>query len=322
MFGIETVSQTSAVRDDKEAEGIVRVSIPELVKLSDSASSISLQAPTFGARQSGDYLSPFKGRGMEFDEARLYQPGDDIRTLDWRVTARTGKPHTKLFREERERPVFLWVDFRRPMFFATRGCYKSVMAARAASLLAWSANRHGDRVGGLVFSEVAHHETKPRRGKSGVLNLIHQLAQHPAWDGENRLRVESVNMRLPMTRLGRLVRPGSLVFLISDFRGLNRSSELQLIRVARHSETVMLFIYDPLESRLPPPGRYRMSDGQRELLLNSRSGKFAEEYRRRFDEHLDRLRNLSRRYGVRFLSCATNDRLLAVLQSGLRGRRQ
>jgi uncharacterized protein (DUF58 family) len=256
---------------------------------------------------------------MEFDEARPYQPGDDIRSLDWRVTARTGKPHTKLFREERERPVFLWVDFRRSMFFATRGRYKSVVAAQAASLLAWSANGHGDRVGGLVFSEAVHHETKPRRGKAGVLNLIHQLAQHPAWDEGNDPPPGSVDMRLPMTRLARLTRPGSLVFLISDFRGLNRGAELQLVRVARHSETVMLFVYDPLEAGLPPPGRYPMSDGTQELMLNSRDKKFAEEYRRRFEERVDRLRGFARRYGVRFLSCSTSDRLFNVLQSGLGG---
>lgn len=313
------MSQASANRSEREADGVVQVSIPQLVRLSNSASSIPLQPRTIGARQSGDYLSPFKGRGMEFDEARLYQPGDDIRNLDWRVTARTGKPHTKLFREERERPVLLWVDFRRAMFFATRGRYKSVMAAQAASLLAWSANKHGDRVGGLVFSESVHHETKPRRGKAGVLNLIHQLVQHPAWDAQAGPEPDSEDMRLPMTRLGRLARPGSLVFLISDFRGLSHSTELQLIRVARHSETVMLFMYDPLESGLPPPGRYRMSNGARELLLNSHSKKFAEEYRQRFDDHVGRLRSLARRYGVHFLPCSTGDNLLNVLQSGLRG---
>ena len=257
---------------------------------------------------------------MEFDEARPYQPGDDIRSLDWRVTARTGKPHTKLFREERERPVFLWVDFRRPMFFATRGRYKSVVAAEAASLLAWSANKHGDRVGGLVFSESVHHETKPRRGKAGVLNLIQQLVLHPAWDGHAAAAPTAADVRAPMTRLARLARPGSLVFLISDFRGLNRSAELQLLRVARHCETVMLHVYDPLERGLPPPGRYRMSDGARELILNS-GKRYAQAHRERFDQHVDHLRSLARRYGIHFLPCSTNDRLLNVLQSGLGGIR-
>ena len=88
---------------------------------------------------------------MEFDESRLYQPGDDIRNMDWRVTARTGKPHTKLFREERERPVFVWVDYRAPMFFATQGVFKSVFVARMAALIAWNAVQQGDRIGGLIF---------------------------------------------------------------------------------------------------------------------------------------------------------------------------
>ena len=116
---------------------------------------------------------------MEYDESRLYQPGDDIRNIDWRVTARTGKPHTKLFREERERPVHVWVDLRAPMFFATRGKYKAVRAAELASLFAWTACQQGDRIGGIVFSDNSHHELKPQRGKSAVLRLIKFMVEAP-----------------------------------------------------------------------------------------------------------------------------------------------
>ena len=114
----------------KDSPWVIRPSLKELIALSQPAGTVSLLRPTAKALQSGQYLSRFRGRGMEFDEARLYMPGDDVRSLDWRVTARTGRPHTKIFREERERPVFLSVDYRASMFFATRGMYKSAMAAR------------------------------------------------------------------------------------------------------------------------------------------------------------------------------------------------
>ena len=129
----------------------IQIQFNNLIRLSAGARQVNLDHSTIKSKQSGGYLSSTKGRGMEFDEARLYQPGDDIRSIDWRVTARTGKPYTKLFREERERPVFLSVDLRPSMFFATRGVFKSVQAARLASLLAWSALRQGDRIGGQIF---------------------------------------------------------------------------------------------------------------------------------------------------------------------------
>jgi uncharacterized protein (DUF58 family) len=154
------------------ADDIVRVNPATLIGLHRAAGSLPLKSSKIQARFSGNYLATFKGRGMEFDEVRPYQPGDDIRTMDWKVTARTGKPHTKLFREERERPVLLWVDYRKPMFFGTRGSFKSVVAAKTAALLAWSAIQHGDRLGGLIFSEKVHQEIRPHRGKAATLHFI------------------------------------------------------------------------------------------------------------------------------------------------------
>ena len=165
-----------------EADDIVRVKQSTLIKSYSAAKNLPLNSNGIKARLSGNYLSAFKGRGMEFDEARPYQPGDDIRSIDWRVTARTGKTHTKLYREERERPVLLWVDYRRSMFFGTQNYFKSVLAAKTAALLAWSAAQHGDRLGGLIFSENIHQELRPQRGKAGTLHFIKKLCEHPAWD--------------------------------------------------------------------------------------------------------------------------------------------
>ena len=117
-----------------ETNDAVRITVPALVALNRSAAGLSLRSARVRARMSGEYISRFKGRGMEFDESRPYQPGDDVRNLHWRVMARTGKPFTKLFHEERERPVFVWIDLRSRMFFGTRGAYKAVVAARAAAL--------------------------------------------------------------------------------------------------------------------------------------------------------------------------------------------
>jgi uncharacterized protein (DUF58 family) len=309
----------SVVVAEKYSEA-VRVSVQTLVKLSQAGANLPLKSKQILSRQGGDYQSPFKGRGMEYDESRLYQPGDDIRNLDWRVTARTGKPYTKLFREERERPVFVWVDYRAPMFFATRGKYKSVMAAHMASLLAWSAINHGDRIGGIIFSEQIHHEFKPLRGKSGVLHLIKNLSDHPSWDQPPSSGNNIQAGARALMRLRRVARPGSLIFLLSDFRHFDETACSQLVRLSQHNDVAMIFIHDPLEETLPRSGRYRLSNGPREVVIDTYDSQFVDDYSKQFAAHRDKLERLSRTCRINLLMCSTIDDPFQILYQGLCSR--
>jgi uncharacterized protein (DUF58 family) len=164
--------KTEPARLPGGADDLVSVALKSLIDLAKPAANLNLHRLTIRSLQSGGYLSHFKGRGMEFDEARLYQHGDDIRSIDWKVTARTGKTHTKLFREEREKPVFISVDNRPAMQFATRGVFKSVQALKLAALLAWAAHHQGDRIGGQIFSSAGCQELKPQNGKHAVLHFL------------------------------------------------------------------------------------------------------------------------------------------------------
>lgn len=305
-------SDPSSIKTDP-----VRVSLPSLLELRRAARGLGLQSRYIRAHQGGTYLSSFKGLGMEFDEARPYQPGDEVRHLDWRVTARTGKPHTKLFREERERPVLLWVDYRASMFFATRGMFKAVLAARTASLLAWSAKHHGDRVGGIIFSGRVHKEFKPRRGQAGVMQLIGALTEHPAWNHRAAFDTEKDCAKQAFQRLQRVARPGSLIFLISDFRHWDDGTQSHLAYMSHHCDIVMFMIHDPLERYLPPAGRYRLSDGQRDIHLDTSDQEFRRRYTRRFKERQRRLQAQARLHGFQFLSCSTTEDPLDVLKQGL-----
>ncbi len=278
---------------------------------------LALKSRFIRAYQGGTYLSAFKGMGMEFDEARPYQPGDEVRHLNWRVTARTGRPHTKLFREERERPVLLWVDYRANMFFATQGAFKAVLAARAAALLAWSAKHHGDRVGSIIFSEQVHKELKPCRGHAGVMHLIRALTKHPAWRESTPLGTRNGSVQQAFLRLQRVARPGSLVFLISDFRHFDENIQSQLAHLSRHCDIVMLAIHDPLERHLPPAGRYRLSDGRRDIDLDTSDHSFRRHYAQRFKEHQRRLQTQARQHRFHLLSCSTTEDPLEVLKHGL-----
>ena len=294
-------------------DNAVRVNLSRLILLSQSAGGLKLRHAKISAAQGGNYLSSYKGRGMEFDETRLYTPGDDTRHIDWRVTARTGKTHTKLFREERERPVFLSVDARAPMFFATRGVFKYVQAAHLAALTAWSAQGHGDRIGGQVFTESGGVELKPEHGRRAVLHLFQKLVEAAPSSGQNA----NSGLDQALARLVQHARPGSLVFVFSDFRGLGTSGEFSLLRLRRHCDVTLVFLYDPLEGQLPTSGRYRFAHGDRELSLDA-SLAAANVHASRFAQRLESLTQIARQNRMRFIPCLTTDDPLAVLRESLR----
>jgi len=299
---------------------VVHVSLNSLIALHHAAESLSLKPSRIRALGGGNHYSPFKGRGMEFDEVRAYMPGDDVRTLDWRVTARTGRPHTKLYREERERPVLLCVDMRSTMFFATKGAFKAVRAAQAAALLGWCAVHQGERLGGLVFSEQAHIELRPRRGKPSLLHLLQKLSTHPAWQNHSLVDVPktaSFVLNQVLTRLRSVAQPGSLIVLFSDFGGLDAHGQAQLGQLARHNELMLIDIHDPMEKELPPPGQYRLSDGKNFMTLFASDARLRNEYRTRFTQQQEALKNLCRRYRMKLLHLDTTDNPLSILQQNL-----
>ncbi len=297
-----------------------RITTAGLIALSQKSRGLSLKSGMISAVQAGDYQSAFKGRGMEYDESRLYQAGDDIRNIDWRVTARTGKAHTKLFCEERERPVHIWVDFRAPMFFATRGKFKAVIAAELACLFAWTANRQSDRVGGVVFSDSVHHELKPQRGKSAVLRLIKHMVEHPAWQQNDVNEDEQQGMLHSLINLRRMTRPGSLVILLSDFRGFDEESRSHLIRLRQHNELIMVHVYDWLEAFLPPSGNYRIRNGEQELVFDTNNKKLVANHTDKFKAHQDYLLKTARSCHANFLTCRTEDQPDKIIKEGLRPR--
>ncbi|GAC15252.1 DUF58 domain-containing protein [Aliiglaciecola lipolytica] len=255
------------------ADGVA-LNIKQLLYYQKKTSLLNL-APrkTIQSKLAGSYLAKTKGRGMEFDEARHYQPGDDIRAIDWRVTARSGKTHTKLYREEKERPIFILADLSPNMHFGTQLLYKSVQAAHLASLIAWSAKNRGDRIGGLVFNQHQHREFKPLTRQKAVLGFLHGLIEvHQP----NDLYPGNFQFSDACARLRRLVHPGSLVFVLSDFQHLNEAAKQHLSRISRHSEVIAYSITDPFEHELPKVSGFQaveVTDGfeQQTLMLGEKT---------------------------------------------------
>ncbi len=300
----------------------VSVSQAGLIRLNGPARAIALNVLRVSSLQTGAYVSHFRGRGMEFDESRPYQPGDDPRSIDWRVTARSTTAYTKLFREERERPVLVVVDLRANMHFATRGCFKSVNASRAAALLSWAAHHRGDRLGGLIFGDTVHRELKPRLGRQAALRFVHQLADHPDWETRARDVNDDGEVQLTkaMAALRRVTRPGSLVVILSDFAGLSMAAQAYLSGVARHNEVLAVQINDPFERELPPPGRYRLVAEEDELAIDTYANAARRDYSQAFSSRSKDFEAFCSRYGIHVMPMSTQDDPVTALQTAL-GRR-
>ena len=299
-----------------------QVELRQLLNLQRYVSKLDLsrRLPTH-AHMSGSRHSRFRGRGMDYQESRSYQPGDDIRNMDWRVTARAGKPHTKVYQEERERPIFLLIDLGPGMFFGSQGTLKSVVAAKTATLLAWAAAAHGDRVGGLLLGE-KDTELRPKSGNRGTLQLIHALIENT--DPLSGLSQNQDPLRLNKTleRLQHSVRPGSMIFLISDFQGIDDNTADLLIRLHHHNDLAAIQMIDPLEKSPPPPGYYAITDGEHTGILNTL--KDATKYRDIFSQQQTQLTGIMRQSGIPLLSIATNDDVVHTIQSayGMASRKQ
>ena len=285
----------------------IAVSARDLIDMAASAGVLQpLQTLAARARRAGGHVSRVRGRGMDYEESRAYQAGDDIRAMDWRVTARAGEPHTKVFREERERPVFLAVDLGSSMFFASRGRLKSVQAARAAAMFGWAAVAQGDRVGALLFNH-SHLELPPRSGRSGILRVIRELVAHGDADAALAAPPVADSFNRALLRLRRLVRPGSLVILISDLYALDEGSVQHLSYLRRHSDVLALRVLDALEHVAPPPGNYGLTDGSTRYEFDATLARDRDGYEARLAAHHAAVEQRLQRCGVPLLRLGTAD---------------
>ena len=217
---------------------------------------------------SGRFASRMRGRGLNFEEIRDYRSGDDVRSIDWKVTARLQRPHVRVFNEERDRPALLLVDQRLSMFFGSRQLLKSVAAAQAAAIAAWRVLGVGDRIGALVFNDRQVVEIRPRRSRQTVLRILGAIAtQNQALAvGRGIVGVASMlNRVLGQTR--RLALHDALVIIISDFDGADQQTRRMVGALAQHNDVIALLVHDPLQSDLPAAASMSVTNGELQLLL-------------------------------------------------------
>jgi uncharacterized protein (DUF58 family) len=289
----------------------------ELVGLKSKASRLSLGSNRQSMSiASGDYTSPFRGQGLAFHEVREYRPGDDIRSIDWRVTARTDKPHVKVFVEERERTVILCIDANASMRFGTRGTFKSVQAARAAALLGWHANGRNDRVGCMVFGDVPDgiQLFTPRRSRQALWQALKLLSQETTG-----VHKEQVSLDAALAHLERGAPTGALILIISDFSELTGSLERQLGNLHRRCDVVLVAVQDPADREIPAMGTIIFTDDAgHKLTFQSESQEARDAYEKQWNENRNRLEDIARRRAIGIVDLHTGKDVYMDLQLGLR----
>ena len=297
-----------------QSKGAV-ISLQQLLVQRYAAKNLEYLAQTRSiAGISGLHLSKMRGRGIDFEEFRPYAAGDDIRLIDWRVTARTGRPFTKVFREERERPVIIAVDQTHNMYFGSQTAFKSVLAAQAAAVFCWLAIDNGDRVGGLVFSDTDSSLVRPKRSRRSALHLLNQVYLY----NQQLQHVKEPDLLQPIEpdfkpglahalgQIRRITKPGSTLYVISDFATLDERALQYLNQLSRHNNVICCFVYDALEETLPVPGVYSITDGNRKGALNTHNTKARVRYREQFRIRMQTLETELDKLQIRLIKMRTN----------------
>jgi len=293
-------------------EAILRgahVELPDLLALRYRRLTPPRHAPRVIGTQAGTRLSKQRGRGVDFSEVRAYQPGDDVRTIDWRVTARKNKPHTKVFREERERLTLIVVDQTQGMYFGSRVRLKSVAAAELAALSAWHAFNHNDRVGGMIIGNGSRVLHKPYRNVKSVARFLGDLstANQALRRGEDPPSPQHV--RDALLQLRRLARNNYRICFISDFHPLGEHWREAFRSLSRHNEVIALKIFDPLESELPPADSYTVTDGHARWQFHTGNQSLRRLYAGRFSHETDRFRETCEQTAVTYHLLSTHEPL-------------
>ena len=261
---------------------------------------------------SGSYRSTFRGSGVEFEEVRLYQPGDDVRSIDWNRTAKTGEPYVKNYVEERELTLVFLVDTSRSMDFGSRAWTKREIAAAFCALLAFVAQRHQDRVGLCLFGDEPGLHLPPRKGAGAVARVVREVIAAPRTHG-------GTNFEAVLDLQGKTLRRRALIFLVSDFLGFDEKANDKLAQLARKHDVTAVRVVDPFERKLPRAGRVLLSDVERDVLrdIDTRSGKVRDAWSRAAEARDVALKDLLLRAQIGSLELGTGQDLNVSLADPL-----
>lgn len=301
----------------------IYTSVKSLVRLRYTAQGFSyLPRQPVRSLLSGRKRSRLRGRGLDFDELRHYRPGDDIRTMDWRVTNRTGKPHVRVYTEERDRPVIAVVDQRLSMFFGSQHKMKSVVAAEVAAITAWRVLGVGDRIGAILFNDTRTLEFRATRNERRLMGWLGELSTM-----NNELSVapgrsgNPTGLATALKLLERSIGHDYLVVLISDFYGWDDTS-LKIIRnISQHNDIICSMVFDPLERDISQASSLVVSDGQYQLQIDPQREDLGQKFQASFKNSFAHVQSELRRHHIPVLPVDTATPASDQLREKLGGQR-
>jgi len=305
----------------KTSDEGVYVSLEDLIALEYKAKGFSfLPRQPIHSLLSGRHTSRMRGRGLNFEELRGYLPGDDIRTIDWKVTARTGDPHVRVYTEERDRPAFLIADQRLSMFFGSRKYMKSVVAAKLAALGAWRVFKAGDRVGAVVFNDSGIQQIRPHRSKSTVMQILGALAeQNRVLQANSKVAANPAQLNIALEGVLHITKHDYLIAIISDFYGLDDETTRMVTRLAEHNDVLAFPVFDPLSTNFPENTRLVVSNGELQIELETGKGSLQQRVIELADERLRTIMKWQEELAVPVLPLTTasepEDQILTLLGS-------
>jgi uncharacterized protein (DUF58 family) len=298
----------------------VHPTLDGLVRLQFDARNFSLlPRQPVDSLLSGRHASRLRGRGLMFEELRDYRPGDDIRAMDWRATARLRKAHVRVYSEERERPVLLVVDQRSSMFFGSARTTKATAAAELAALAAWRTLAAGDRVGAVIFGDQQLVEIRPHRSRQNVMRICHELVRL-----NGQLSADSVAnpamFNEALRRASNVAKHDYLVVLMTDYDGDDKTTHQLATRLAAHNDVLAALVYDPLGAELTSPHELQATDGEQQLSMAT-DARFAQRFQDAFRARCDQLRQRLRSIRIPILPICTHDPVIDQVLSALGSHR-
>ena len=296
----------------------VYVDINDLRRLQHKAKGFSfLTKQPVNSALSGKNVSKLRGRGLNFEELRHYRPGDDIRSMDWKVTRRTGKPHIKVYTEERERNVYLVVNQSSSMFFGSTNKMKSVIAAEIAALMAWKVTDSGDRIGAVVFNDKQVKVVSAKRGKLHVVNVLAEVVKmnHQLKVGKGEPNSNSINEAL--IKHSHICGHNALIIIVGDGHGWDTKSTQLIKNIRQHNDVIACQIYDPLEQQLPEMSNMVVSDGEKQIQFSSLNRNTQEKYRVSIEQQENRFESATRKNRIPLLSLNTLEPIEKQLRKAL-----
>lgn len=298
----------------------VFVSLQDLLKMEHYARNFSFQAKKQKVRSilGGKHASKLRGRGLDFEEVRAYVAGDDIRNIDWKVTARTQKTHSKVFSEEKEKPALIVVDQSKSMFFGSRQKTKSVVAAEVAALAAFRILKEGDRVGGVVFADEGIDIIYPKRDRKNILRFLDKIVErNRQLENSSPVKFEEA-LKETLAKIRNIVTHDFLIVLISDFQRYSPQVTKFLAQTAQHNDVVLVKVYDPMEKEVPKT-KLVAGDGEKQIFIDGENKRIRQNFAEGFEKDYTDFEVQMKKHRIPLLLIDTvrdvNEQLKEILKS-------